>query len=72
MLLCFLSLIQLPLKIDDLIFLMIFYQIRNSAKLKKVMQTILSLGNALNQGTARGKCLVDSAFEHRSSFLLGC
>lgn len=30
------------------------YQIRNSAKLKRIMQTILSLGNALNQGTARG------------------
>ncbi|XP_050234705.1 formin-like protein 13 isoform X2 [Mercurialis annua] len=29
-------------------------EIRNSAMLKKVMQTILSLGNALNQGTARG------------------
>ncbi|KAM7477150.1 hypothetical protein LguiB_024393 [Lonicera macranthoides] len=29
-------------------------QIRSSTKLKKVMQTILSLGNALNQGTARG------------------
>ncbi|KAL4565343.1 hypothetical protein LXL04_029434 [Taraxacum kok-saghyz] len=27
---------------------------RGSAKLKRVMQTILSLGNALNQGTARG------------------
>ncbi|KAK3020957.1 hypothetical protein RJ639_046321 [Escallonia herrerae] len=31
--------------------------IRNSAKLKKVMQTILSLGNALNQGTARGSAI---------------
>ncbi|KAL2939997.1 Formin-like protein 17 [Bienertia sinuspersici] len=29
-------------------------QIRSSVKLKRVMQTILSLGNALNQGTARG------------------
>ncbi|KAJ4826465.1 hypothetical protein Tsubulata_019432 [Turnera subulata] len=29
-------------------------QIRNSVKLKRIMQTILSLGNALNQGTARG------------------
>ncbi|GFQ05381.1 formin-like protein 6 [Phtheirospermum japonicum] len=28
-------------------------QIRGSAKLKRIMQTILSLGNALNQGTAR-------------------
>ena len=31
------------------------YQIRNSAKLKRIMQTILSLGNALNHGTARGE-----------------
>ncbi|KAG6770815.1 hypothetical protein POTOM_026513 [Populus tomentosa] len=30
-------------------------QIRSSAKLKRIMQTILSLGNALNFGTARGK-----------------
>ncbi|KAI3771861.1 hypothetical protein L6452_03032 [Arctium lappa] len=29
-------------------------QIRSSVKLRRVMQTILSLGNALNQGTARG------------------
>ncbi|CAI8605977.1 unnamed protein product [Vicia faba] len=29
-------------------------QIRNSIKLKRIMQTILSLGNALNHGTARG------------------
>ncbi|KAG8639433.1 hypothetical protein MANES_14G112656v8 [Manihot esculenta] len=29
-------------------------EIRSSAKLKSIMQTILSLGNALNQGTARG------------------
>lgn len=29
-------------------------EIRSSVKLKRVMQTILSLGNALNQGTARG------------------
>ncbi|XP_058724930.1 formin-like protein 18 [Vicia villosa] len=29
-------------------------QIRNSVKLKRIMQTILSLGNALNHGTARG------------------
>ncbi|KAI3844341.1 hypothetical protein MKW92_013648 [Papaver armeniacum] len=28
-------------------------EIRNSDKLKRIMQTILSLGNALNQGTAR-------------------
>uniref|UniRef100_A0A7N0TCC6 Formin-like protein n=1 Tax=Kalanchoe fedtschenkoi TaxID=63787 RepID=A0A7N0TCC6_KALFE len=32
-------------------------QIRGSAKLKRVMQTILSLGNALNQGTARGSAI---------------
>ncbi|PSS08112.1 Formin-like protein [Actinidia chinensis var. chinensis] len=32
-------------------------QIRNSAKFKRVMQTILSLGNALNQGTARGSAI---------------
>lgn len=31
------------------------YQIRTSAKLKRILQTILSLGNALNQGTARGE-----------------
>ncbi|XP_057969779.1 formin-like protein 18 [Malania oleifera] len=32
-------------------------EIRNSLKLKRVMQTILSLGNALNQGTARGSAI---------------
>ncbi|KAJ6829506.1 formin-like protein 6 [Iris pallida] len=32
-------------------------EIRNSAKLKRIMQTILSLGNALNQGTARGSAI---------------
>ncbi|XP_059635570.1 formin-like protein 13 isoform X2 [Cornus florida] len=32
-------------------------QIRSSAKFKRVMQTILSLGNALNQGTARGSAV---------------
>ncbi|KAL5547490.1 hypothetical protein UlMin_002721 [Ulmus minor] len=32
-------------------------EIRNSAKLKRIMQTILSLGNALNQGTARGSAV---------------
>ncbi|KAK4481920.1 hypothetical protein RD792_012833 [Penstemon davidsonii] len=32
-------------------------QIRGSAKLKRIMQTILSLGNALNQGTARGSAI---------------
>jgi len=33
---------------------MLYGQVRSSVKLKRVMQTILSLGNALNQGTARG------------------
>ncbi|CAH9144540.1 unnamed protein product [Cuscuta epithymum] len=32
-------------------------QIRGSAKLRRIMQTILSLGNALNQGTARGSAV---------------
>nr|KYP53601.1 Formin-like protein 6 [Cajanus cajan] len=32
-------------------------QIKNSVKLKRIMQTILSLGNALNQGTARGSAI---------------
>ncbi|KAL1165143.1 hypothetical protein V6Z11_A06G112100 [Gossypium hirsutum] len=32
-------------------------KIRNSVKLKRIMQTILSLGNALNQGTARGSAI---------------
>ncbi|KAF5956828.1 hypothetical protein HYC85_004053 [Camellia sinensis] len=32
-------------------------QIRCSVKFKRVMQTILSLGNALNQGTARGSAI---------------
>ncbi|KAG5564034.1 hypothetical protein RHGRI_000268 [Rhododendron griersonianum] len=32
-------------------------KIRNSVKFKRVMQTILSLGNALNQGTARGSAI---------------
>jgi hypothetical protein len=31
-----------------------FNQVKNSEKFKRIMQTILSLGNALNQGTARG------------------
>ncbi|KAL8236934.1 hypothetical protein R6Q59_018015 [Mikania micrantha] len=33
------------------------YQVRSSVKLRRVMQTILSLGNALNQGTARGSAV---------------
>ncbi|XP_055822898.1 formin-like protein 13 isoform X2 [Solanum dulcamara] len=32
-------------------------QIKGSSKLKRIMQTILSLGNALNQGTARGSAV---------------
>ncbi|XP_010539139.1 PREDICTED: formin-like protein 13 [Tarenaya hassleriana] len=32
-------------------------QIKNSVKFKSIMQTILSLGNALNQGTARGAAI---------------
>ncbi|MED6216970.1 hypothetical protein PIB30_013185 [Stylosanthes scabra] len=32
-------------------------EIRSSVKLKRIMQTILSLGNALNYGTARGSAL---------------
>ncbi|THU64687.1 hypothetical protein C4D60_Mb01t29070 [Musa balbisiana] len=32
-------------------------EIRSSVKLKRIMQTILSLGNALNQGTARGSAV---------------
>ncbi|KAL3010744.1 hypothetical protein AAZX31_07G160800 [Glycine max] len=31
------------------------YQIRNSVKLKRIMQTILSLGNVFNHGTIRGE-----------------
>ncbi|XP_047322445.1 formin-like protein 18 isoform X2 [Impatiens glandulifera] len=32
-------------------------EIRNSVKLKRIMHTILSLGNALNHGTARGSAV---------------
>ena len=32
-------------------------QVKESGKLRQVMQTILTLGNALNQGTARGMSL---------------
>ncbi|CAN6582858.1 unnamed protein product [Malus baccata var. baccata] len=32
-------------------------EIRSSEKLKRIMQTILSLGNALNHGTARGSAI---------------
>ncbi|GER36590.1 formin-like protein [Striga asiatica] len=34
-----------------------FSQVRNSVKLKRIMQSILSLGNALNHGTARGSAV---------------
>ncbi|KAL2236921.1 UNVERIFIED_CONTAM: Formin-like protein 18 [Sesamum indicum] len=34
-----------------------FHQVRKSVKLKRIMQTILSLGNALNHGTARGSAV---------------
>ncbi|CAA0810652.1 Formin-like protein 18 [Striga hermonthica] len=32
-------------------------EVRNSVKLKRIMQSILSLGNALNHGTARGSAV---------------
>ncbi|GLT85246.1 hypothetical protein SLE2022_034400 [Rubroshorea leprosula] len=32
-------------------------EVRHSVKLKRIMQTILSLGNALNHGTARGSAI---------------
>ncbi|XVF89399.1 hypothetical protein PTKIN_Ptkin19aG0127100 [Pterospermum kingtungense] len=32
-------------------------EVRNSVRLKRIMQTILSLGNALNHGTARGSAV---------------
>lgn len=32
-------------------------EIKNSVKLKRIMQTILQLGNALNQGTSRGSAI---------------
>lgn len=32
-------------------------EIRSSVKLKRIMQTILTLGNGLNQGTARGSAI---------------
>jgi len=31
-----------------------YFQVKESGKLRQIMQTILTLGNALNQGTARG------------------
>ncbi|KAG6673460.1 hypothetical protein I3842_16G113200 [Carya illinoinensis] len=57
----FLELMQVPrveCKLRVFSFKIQFHsQIRNSAKLKRIMQTILSLGNALNQGTARGSAV---------------
>jgi hypothetical protein len=55
----FLFKIQFPSQVSDLkrslnIVNSSAEEIRGSAKLKRIMQTILSLGNALNQGTARG------------------
>lgn len=34
-----------------------YVQVKESVKLRQIMQTILTLGNALNQGTARGMVL---------------
>uniref|UniRef100_A0A0E0EVG8 Formin-like protein n=1 Tax=Oryza meridionalis TaxID=40149 RepID=A0A0E0EVG8_9ORYZ len=34
-----------------------FVQVKESLKLRQIMQTILTLGNALNQGTARGSAV---------------
>lgn len=34
--------------------LLLVLQVKESMKLRQIMQTILTLGNALNQGTARG------------------
>nr|KAJ0209713.1 hypothetical protein LSAT_V11C400187340 [Lactuca sativa] len=42
--------------------------VRSSCKFKRVMQTIVSLGNALNQGTARGAAV---GFRLDSLLLLG-
>ncbi|CAM0147625.1 unnamed protein product [Urochloa decumbens] len=39
-------------------------EVRSSVKLKRVMQTILSLGNALNQGTARGESASQLQFQY--------
>ncbi|KAK3020876.1 hypothetical protein RJ639_046273 [Escallonia herrerae] len=39
------------------LFIFFFEKVRNSVKLKRIMQTILSLGNALNHGTARGSAV---------------
>ncbi|KAK8566561.1 hypothetical protein V6N13_002263 [Hibiscus sabdariffa] len=57
----FLELIKVPRiesKLKVLLFkIQFFSQVRNSVKLKRIMQTILSLGNALNRGTARGSAV---------------
>ncbi|CAN8253149.1 unnamed protein product [Cochlearia groenlandica] len=45
-------------------------QIKNSEKFKRIMQTILSLGNALNQGTARGE--FENGHIHSGFYLLSC
>lgn len=45
------------------------FQVRGSVKLKRIMQTILSLGNALNHGTARGEH-IPIAFRLPHSFIL--
>ncbi|KAG6608300.1 Formin-like protein 18, partial [Cucurbita argyrosperma subsp. sororia] len=54
--------IQFGLQVSDLRYSLntvnsVSEEIRNSIKLKRVMQTILSLGNALNHGTARGSAI---------------
>lgn len=38
----------------DIVKIFLMHQVKESLKLRRVMQTILSLGNALNSGTARG------------------
>ncbi|PWA70933.1 Formin-like protein 6 [Artemisia annua] len=54
----FLELMKVPRSKDKLKVLSYKFQfstqIRSSVKFRRIMQTILSLGNALNQGTARG------------------
>ncbi|TKY73114.1 Formin protein 13 [Spatholobus suberectus] len=58
---CFLELMKVPRvesKLRVFSFKIQFHsQIKNSVKLKRIMQTILSLGNALNQGTAKGSAI---------------
>lgn len=43
-------------------------QVKESAKLRQIMQTILTLGNALNQGTARGRSLTLVATDKKRSW----